>query len=128
MRRALALPLLLALSACGTPQEQCIRRETADLRTLDRLIRETEGNLERGFAFEEYQTWEWDTFTCYRPDETGRMQPETCERRVSVLDTRPVAINLEAEQAKLDSMRAKRVDLARRAAAATEACRQAYPE
>jgi hypothetical protein len=53
MRLPLALPLLLALVACGTPQEQCIARETRDLRVVERLITETQGNLQRGYALEE---------------------------------------------------------------------------
>ena len=48
-----ALPVLALLAACGTPQEQCINRNTRDLRTVDRLITETEGNLQRGYAYEQ---------------------------------------------------------------------------
>jgi hypothetical protein len=126
--RRLCLATLLLLAACGTPQEQCIRRETAELRTLDRLIRETQGNLDRGFAYEEYTTWELESFPCLRPDGAGGTVEGTCTRRVPDIDTRPVAIDLNAERAKLASMQQKRTELARRAAAATEACRQAYPE
>jgi hypothetical protein len=45
MKRAL-LSLLL-LTACGTPQEQCINSVTRDMRVVDRLIAETEANLAR---------------------------------------------------------------------------------
>lgn len=133
MRRALIASLLL-LSACGTPQEQCIRRETADLRTLDRLIAETERNIARGYALEEYTTWEWDTYTCYDrqpPGPDGVVPPPTprlCRDRVPVTETRPVAIDLNQERAKLASMTQKRSELARRANLAIEACRRAYPE
>lgn len=127
MRRLVPV-LLLLLAACGTPQEQCIRRETQDLRTLDRLIAETERNIARGYAIEEFQTWEWEAYTCYRPGPDGQPEAGTCQRRVPDIDTRPVAINVDDERAKLASMRTKRTDLARRAAAATEACRRAYPE
>lgn len=127
MRRLILAPFLL-LVACGTPQEQCIRRETGDLRTLDRLISETQTNIRRGYAIEEYRTWEWETYTCYRPGADGQPVPDTCQRRVPDIDTRPVAIDLNAERAKLASMQDKRVELARRAAASAEACRRAYPE
>ncbi len=126
--RRLAPALFLLLVACGTPQEQCIRRETQDLRTLDRLIAETERNIARGYAIEEFQTWEWESYTCYRPGPDGQPEPDTCERRVPDIDTRPVSINVDDERAKLASMQAKRSELARRAASATEACRRAYPE
>ena len=51
-------PLLLlstcfVLVGCGTPQEQCIARETRGLRVVDRLIVEAEGNLKRGYASED---------------------------------------------------------------------------
>lgn len=127
MHRLILAPFLL-LVACGTPQEQCIRRETADLRTLDRLIAETERNISRGYAIEEYQTWEWEAYTCYRTGPDGQPVAGTCQRRVPDIDTRPVAIDLNVERAKLASMQDKRGDLARRAAAAAEACRRAYPE
>ncbi|MGB8815084.1 MAG: hypothetical protein WCC57_18035, partial [Paracoccaceae bacterium] len=45
--------VFLALTACGTPQEQCINRNTRDIRVIDRLIAETETNLSRGYALEE---------------------------------------------------------------------------
>ena len=51
--RLVFIPLLLAsLAACGTPQEQCIRRETAELRKVERLLADTQGNLARGYGYE----------------------------------------------------------------------------
>ena len=52
MKRLLLCSFAL-LAACGTPQEQCIAYGTRDLRTVDKLIVETEGNLTRGYALEE---------------------------------------------------------------------------
>ena len=49
----LALPLVLA--ACGTPQERCISQNTSEFRTVSRLLAEVEGNLARGYAWEERQ-------------------------------------------------------------------------
>ena len=62
MKRLLSIALL-ALAGCGTPQEQCINRNTRDLRTVDRLIVETQGNLQRGYALETVTRYEdfWDT-------------------------------------------------------------------
>jgi hypothetical protein len=133
MRRSL-LAALLILTACGTPQEQCIRRETADLRTLDSLIAETERNIQRGYGIEEYTTWEWETYTCYqsqRPGPDGIARPSIariCQERVPWTETRPVAIDLNQERAKLSSMKQKRTELARRANLSIDACRRAYPE
>lgn len=133
MRRAVLATVLL-LTACGTPQEQCIRRETADLRTLDSLIAETERNIQRGYGIEEYTTWEWEAYTCYQQRPAGPDGvvpppiPRTCQQRVPWTETRPVAIDLNQERAKLASMKQKRTELARRANLAIEACRRAYPE
>ena len=60
MRRAfLVLPLILV--ACGTPQERCINQQTRDLRVVEGLIADTQRNLDRGYAVEEYTvtTVEW---------------------------------------------------------------------
>ena len=47
----LILPLLLALAACATPQQQCINSVAGNLHALDGLILQTQGNLQRGFAY-----------------------------------------------------------------------------
>lgn len=128
-------PLVLALvAACATPQEQCINRETRDLRTLDRLIAETDGNIRRGFAIEEYTVDITVAGTCREPgglDGAGNPLPPVfvpCFVDREVTRTRPVAIDLNAERAKLASMQAKRRDLARAADRAVAQCRAQFPE
>ncbi len=134
MRRHAGLAILLLLAACGTPQEQCIQRETRDLRTLDRLIAETEANIERGYALVEVQTVDLVPDLCYRegprnPDGTrGRAVPFSCFSRELDTELRPRAIDLNVERAKLASMRDKRISLARQAESATAQCRAIYPE
>ena len=55
MRRlVLSLSVLSVLAACGTPQERCISRNTRDLRTVEKLAVVVQGNLDRGYAYEEY--------------------------------------------------------------------------
>lgn len=135
MTRALpALVLLATLAACGTPQEQCIARETRDLRILDRLIAETEGNIARGYAIEEYTVDVTYWGTCLvpqAPDATGVRPPplaEPCLQDREVTRTRPKAIDLGAERSKLTSMRDKRRELARTADRAIAQCRVQFPE
>jgi hypothetical protein len=129
--------LLTALSACGTPQEQCISRETRDLRVVDRLIADTEGNVKRGYAFEDVVISRTVWVICaplpvVPPVEGGPMpepvNPQLCldDREETV--TRPVAIDLVAERSKLNGLKAKRTQLARDASRAITACRKAYPE
>ncbi|MBD3765401.1 MAG: hypothetical protein IE927_11935, partial [Rhodobacterales bacterium] len=77
--RVLPVLTLIALAACGTPREQCIARETRDLRTVDRLIAETEENLRRGYALEErtiwVQVWEYCDPLPPRPPKDGKPPP-----------------------------------------------------
>jgi hypothetical protein len=129
--RALILLPLLALTACGTPQERCINGQTRDLRVLNRLIAETEGNLGRGYAYEQVTitTTEWRM--CQEPPPAPD-QPappaHLCLEDVNQTVTQPKAIDLAAEAAKLKSMKAKRAQLSKAAAPAIAQCKAQYPE
>lgn len=130
MRRLMILAPLAVLTACGTPQEQCIGRVTRDIRVLDRLIEETRTNVGRGYAMEEYTVTfpEWER--CPQEfDSAGQpLPPQMClEERVETRK-RPVAIDLTAETAKLNSMLDKRDQLSREAEGAIAQCRVQYPE
>lgn len=127
--RFVLLPLML-LAACGTPQEQCIARETRDLRVVERLIAEAEGNLDRGYALVTVTVWEDVWRWCRDPVPEGAEpgKPYLCQDEVARQETRPKAIDLEEEARKLSQLKAKRKDLARRAEAAVEQCRRDYPE
>jgi hypothetical protein len=127
---ACALPALLLLAACGTPQEQCIGRATRDLRTVDRLIAETQANLDRGYALETITVYEDDWTWCRSPrlrDGTPT-PPHLCLDDRPVTKTRPKAIDLTAEARKLDSLKAKQRELARAAQPQIAACRAQYPD
>ncbi len=130
MKRLLLLTLA-TLAACGTPQEQCINRNTRDLRTVDRLIEESEGNLARGYAIETVTVYEDYWAYCEQPppaEGEPAPPPRLC------LDERPVtkeqakAIDLNEEARKLDSLRTKRKELARQAEKVIAACKAQYPE
>ncbi len=130
MKRVLFLALT-ALVACGTPQEQCISRNTRDLRTVDRLITETKGNLDRGYALETVTRYEefWDTcLDRVVVDGQATVQPRMCRRERSYTEQRPRAIDLAAEARKLDSLTAKRRDLARAAQPLIAQCKAEFPE
>lgn len=124
-------PSLVLLAACGTPQEQCINQSTRDLRTVDRLITETQGNLDRGYAFETVTTYELRWTTCRQPPvpegETAP-PPQLCLDREPVSKRQPKAIDLQEEARKLASLKIKRRDLARAAEAAIAQCKAQYPE
>ena len=133
MRKTAALFALLVLAACGTPQEQCINRATRETRTLQSLLAETEGNLARGYAWEEYEVpttrWEvcgYDTYT--RRDGRVIQKPRMCLEDDTITRRRQVVIDPVTETRKRDNLRAKIRALAPQMNAEIAACRAAYPE
>lgn len=123
---------LLALAACGTPQERCIATATREVRILDRLIGEVQGNLDRGYAIEEVVLTRTRWVLCRRgraaTATTPAIAPELCLRDYDYTETRPKAINLADEREKLAEMKAKRVALARSAEKAVASCKLTHPE
>lgn len=127
---------VLVLSACGTPQQQCISRSTGEYRKVDSLIARTEANLARGYGYEEQTivTQEWDT--CFggggwgggdgwgRPYGFANMCLEPQERTIR----RPVTIDPQVEERKLAFLKKRRAELAASANAAIASCKASYPE
>ena len=130
MKNILLTTALLALVACGTPQEQCIGAVTRDLRVVEGLITETQGNLARGYAFARVVETRPRFVDCTpKPTtETPNPRPRQCLEDVSETVTRPVAIDLNAEAAKLASLQTKRAQQASAATAAIAACQRQYPQ
>lgn len=119
---------LLALAGCMSPREQCIADGTQEFRTLERLIAETEGNIARGYAIRIDQEVTVTPGRCPVRLPDGTTGSVRCEE-TDVDDVRvPVAIDLRAEQAKLDSLVERRNALAAQQTARIEACTRAYPE
>ncbi|MDZ4311985.1 MAG: hypothetical protein U1A24_15675 [Cypionkella sp.] len=128
--KRIVLPALLILAACGTPQQNCISGATRDMRVVDRLIAETERNLERGYAYETVTRSRTVWRQCgYRgkPGTPGA-SPRMCFDDVDYTEQRPKAIDLNAESAKLASLKAKRAAQAKAADPSIRACRAQYPE
>lgn len=126
VRRTLVFLPLAILAACGTPQEYCIRNATREVRTLDRLIAESEANLARGYAFEDSRIVRHVWVVCGRRH--MGTAPQMCFEPIEDTVRRPVAIDPAAEDRKRDNLRAKRAMLLQRAVSAVAACRAAYPE
>jgi hypothetical protein len=130
MKRLILLSLGL-FAGCGTPQEQCINRNTRDLRTVDRLIAETQGNLDRGYAFETITVYEDYWTTCPQlpvPEGETPPPPRLCLDERPVTEQRAKAIDLNEEARKLDSLKVKRRQLAKAAEAVIAQCKAEYPE
>ena len=115
------LPLLLI--GCGTPQERCIASVTRDMRVVDRLIVEVEGNLKRGYAFEEKEVLRIRFVDC----SVGGVA-QMCLDDVTTTERSAVAVDLVAEAAKLASLKAKRAAQATEAAPAIISCRAEFPK
>jgi hypothetical protein len=130
MRLCIALCLGLTLAACASPRQRCLAAATGDLRVVDRLITETEANLERGFAVEHepYVTTGVDLCAGTALHGGGRLHVAVgsgltlCNTVETRTRSRPVAIDPAAEQRKLTQLRATRDRLSHEAAARAAAC------
>lgn len=134
MSRNLTLTALacLALTACGTPQEQCISRNTDEYRTVSRLLAQVEGNLARGYAWDERVVTRTEFDTCptviRNRDGDRVVVPRTCWRDVADTQRFRVPIDPVVERRKAANLRARLADLRPQADRAVAACRAAYPE
>ncbi|QCO56337.1 hypothetical protein EOK75_11705 [Pseudorhodobacter turbinis] len=132
MRKLILISTLALLAGCGTPQERCIAGATRDLRIVDRLIGETDRNLERGYALEDVVRTRTRWVMC-RPPKAATKDKEAeparmCMRDSSYTVTRPKAINLAEEREKLAELEKKRAELLRSAAREVAGCKIAHPE
>jgi len=104
MRATLFMIPLAVLAACATPREQCISQVTRDARVLSSLINETRGNLQRGYALDRQQEVRTIRRTCRGRNEDGSTFTYRCDTTDTVTRNVPVAIDLNAERAKLQSL------------------------
>lgn len=132
MRALLLLLPLIVLAACGTPQERCIRQATVELRRVNALVAEVQGNLARGYAWEEYETtsvrWEVCGYDTIEKDGKQITRPRMCLEDYPVTHRRPAPIDPAAEERKLDGLLKRQAELTRAAQAQIAACKAAYPE
>ena len=120
------LPILalLVLAACSTPRERCIAGATRDIRVLSGLIATTRGNINRGYAIVTEEFLETEEQVCGVVDG----QEVFCDVPVANSRDVPQAIDLNAEQAKLNSLLQKRSELEARSNAVIAECRLLHPE
>ena len=125
---SLLLASAVALAACQTPREACLSQGSRELRTVESLIRETQGNLSRGYALETRQEVDVIRTTCEVKLDDGTTGRVPCDRTDVDEVERPVAIDLVAERAQLDSLLEQRGRLLGQAQARQQACVATYPE
>ncbi|HBG98189.1 MAG: hypothetical protein JKP98_01655 [Rhodobacteraceae bacterium] len=128
MRPAIPIPLcLLLLAGCASPAERCATAVLEDIRIIDALIVQTEATLARGYAIET-QTVPYSTVTGCGGWYRGGIAPGFCTAtRVRTREV-PVAVDLDAERAKLASMQAERARKAQAAAPALARCAALAPD
>ena len=110
--KKLVLVGVLLLAACASPEETCRQRAVEDVRILEALIEETEGNIERGYAIESEVVNAVDLQLCLG-------QPERllfCNRTGTTAVENPVAIDIRAERQKLKTLQERLIEAEARAA------------
>lgn len=128
MKKTLILLPLVALAACATPRERCISTANSQLRTLDRLINVTRGNVQRGFALAEVQDVRVLRTTCEGTNADGSTFRFPCEETETFTRREPVTINIAEERVKLAQLEERRAQARRDAAAQAQQCIALYPE
>lgn len=128
MRSLLLLALPLALAACATPRDRCIATATGQLRVINALVAETQGNIARGYAIEERQDLRTVRRFCDVRRDDGTIGRVGCDRTQVVTRDVPVAIDLNAEQAKLNSLLQRRALVEQQSQVALQQCVAAYPQ
>ena len=128
MRAALILLPLVALAACGTPRERCINEVTSNQRTLNALIAETQANIDRGYALAERSDVVTIDRTCTQTLESGEQFRFPCDEVMTREYKVPVAIDLNAEQAKLQSLLQRREAMASTVKDGINQCVAIHPE
>lgn len=127
MRIALFIVPLL-LTACATPREACLDEVNREVRILDRLIAQTRGNLERGFAVEQEQRVQTRRGLCTGRNEDGSRFRFSCDKTDTRTRNVPVAIDLNAERAKLTSLEQRQMQNISNAQAGIAQCIARFPE
>lgn len=127
-RTALILLPLLAVAACSTPRERCIGAANRSVATLDSLIAETRGNINRGFALAEVQDVRVLRSTCEGTNADGSTFTFPCEETETFTRQEPVAINVADERVKLQQLEARRAQAADEARARIQQCIAVHPE
>lgn len=106
MKTWLILPVLAALAACTEAPGNCPARR--EVRTIDRLIADTEGNIARGYATVPVRSSGIDLCLGGAQENIGVSFCTDGTTR-----TKAVAVDAAAEQRKLDGLRARRAALVR---------------
>lgn len=118
------LTVLTMLSACATPQQQCIATASAETRALQAQIKETQATIARGYAVHEQSVPYTSTNICYDGKKQRYLCPRTEFRRIET----PVSVDIAAEKAKLAQLKTRFSKAQPKALSGIETCKKAHPE
>ncbi len=128
MRRAFIILPLIAVTACATPREQCINDANRQTRVLSQLVNEARGNLARGYAIAESTDVRTLTRTCRGRDANDEIFTYPCNETETFTTTRPVSIDLDAEQVKLAQLEQRLAQAQANANTSVAQCIAIHPE
>jgi len=128
MRHTLLLLLPVILTACATPRESCVADATREARVLEGLIEESRANLSRGFAVEKRQEVRTRRTFCRGTNDDGSRFRYRCNETDTITRQVPVAIDLNAESAKLTSLEERQQQNRATAQTRVASCEARFPE
>lgn len=115
--------LVVLLAGCSTPRERCLNLAAQNLQTVEGLILDTQGNIQRGFGYVTDVRYTTALDWCYDP--WGNVR--TCTRTQTRPVSKPVAIDLEAEKRKLASLQKQRATLVKETNQKIASCEAQFP-
>lgn len=128
MKKTLLLIPLAVLAACATPREQCIAGANRPVATLDGLIAETRGNINRGYGLVEVQDVRVLRTSCEGTHADGSTFRFPCEETETYTRREPVALDIAEERRKLAQLEQRRAETARIAQTQIQQCIAVHPE
>lgn len=124
MKHFALIPALALIAACATPQEQCVNTASNEVRSMQKLIRTTEGNISRGYAIHRHTESYQVPDICYNKDK----KPYRCfDTEFRTIET-PVTIDVGEERRKLASLKKRLPAAGRKMNAGVASCRVQFPE
>lgn len=123
---------LLAVASCSTPLERCVGRYTSEYHSVTNLLDEVEGNLARGYAWEEREVTRERFTECrdirYDREGNARVIYRPCWREYTETERYRVPIDPTAEERKRDGLIERQAKLRAGAQPYVAACKQAFPD
>lgn len=128
MKRILVLIAALAAVGACSKRDMCISEARSELRTLTELTEQVRGNVVRGYAIGTEEELIERKYRCKVKQDDGSEMTQICTDVDTITRKYPVAIDLNAEKAKLASLEQRLAKARAQANQATAQCRAMYPE